>query len=708
MQSLAFEGATPVVRKDRVLVVDDEPQVLLALEEVLQDTFDVSTTDDPARALRMLENEAEIAVVLSDQRMPGMTGDQLFQRVRHCSKATRVLVTGYADLQAVVRAVNDGNIFAYVTKPWDTPDLLIKMKEAAERFRFAREVDAERHLLAELMTSAPDGIFFKDREQRFVRANDGWLRLLGASSASELVGKRLSELMLVNRERSLEIEAAEAETLRDGQPRREILQLEDSTGQRRWLSTSVAAIRSLPGDVSGLVGIAHDLTDELEPHAEQRARLEALTHYDDLTGLANRTLLTTRLEQQLAVAQEAGRCVALVILDPSRFRLVNEAMGRKGGDELLVAIARRLGTTLGPAPFLARHDGTAFAVILDEAESKEEVGQRVELELLKGLSEPFFIADNEIKVSVKAGIAISPADGATAESLLSNAEAALANAKRSARAYAFYAPAMNDGVGERLALEQRLRRAVAKQEFVLFYQPRVHLRTGHVVGAEALLRWRDPEMGLVPPGVFLPVLEDTDLILDVGRWVLERAAKQWTEWKRTAARAPRIAVNVSARELAHPGFVAGVDAVLRAYPAAREGLDLELSESLLMEDLPGNIAKLQAVKARGLGVTIDDFGTGYSSLGYLSRLPLDALKIDRSFIDRITEDPQQMAIVTTSISLARSLHLKVIAEGVETGMQVHLLRLLRCDEIQGYLVSHPIPDDEVEGFFSRPFLLPSA
>lgn len=710
MESLAFGAATPVGRKDRVLVVDDEPQVLLALEEVLEDTFDVCTTDDPARALSMLENEDEIAVVISDQRMPGMNGDELFRRARERSDATRVLVTGYADLKAVTRAVNEGNIFAYITKPWDTPDLLEKLRQAADRFRFARELESERCLLEELMTCAPDGIFLKDAEQRFRRANEGWLRLLGVSSQTDVLGKRLSDLAHLDRERSLEIEANEARTLRDRKPRRDVLYVPDAEGRQRCLRTSVAATRSSSGKVSGLVGIAHDVTEEREPLDALRAseeRVRFLTHYDELTGLPNRTLLATKLEQQLSAAREAGRRSALVIIDPGRFRLANESLGRKGGDELVASIATRLAATLAAEDLLARHEGAAFALVFDGVEGEGDVAQRLG-RVTKALSQPFTVEDNEIMLSFKAGIALSPDDGSNADALLSNAEAALKRAKRTAHSHVFYLPAMNDRVSERLALEKRLRRALSNDEFVLFYQPKVQLRTGLVVGVEALLRWRDPELGLIPPDVFIPVLEDTGMILDVGRWVLERAAKQFSEWTLTAARAPRIAVNVSPLQLARASFVDALDAVLKAFPAARDGLDLELTESLLMEDLPGSIAKLKAVKARGVRVVIDDFGIGYSSLGYLSRLPLDALKIDRSFIDRMPDDPQQMSIATTIISLARSLHLTVIAEGVETAMQAHLLHLLRCDEIQGYLVSQPVPAEDVAGLFARPFVFPPA
>jgi EAL domain-containing protein (putative c-di-GMP-specific phosphodiesterase class I) len=265
---------------------------------------------------------------------------------------------------------------------------------------------------------------------------------------------------------------------------------------------------------------------------------------------------------------------------------------------------------------------------------------------------------------------------------------------------------MNSRVADKLRLETKLRRALANDEFLLYYQPKIDLRTGEMVGMEALIRWRDPEVGLVPPGMFIPVLEETDLILQVGRWVIERAAQQIAEWLEASAVVPRVAVNVSAVQLAQRDFVASIDGMLTRFPEAGANVDLELTESVLMDDLAGSIEKLRAVKERGLQVAIDDFGTGYSSLGYLSRLPLDALKVDRSFIDDMADDPQQMSMVTAVISLAHSMDLKVIAEGVETATQAQLLRLLRCDQIQGYLMARPQPAEDITQLLGRRFEIP--
>lgn len=823
--NLAFSPSShPVTQRERILLVDDEPQVLVALEDALGDTFDVNATDEPERALQLLENDADIAVVVSDQRMPRMTGDELFRRIRDRSAATRVLATGYADLQAVVRAVNDGNIFAYITKPWDSFDLLSKLQHAAERFRLARELQEERQLLDELMTSVPDGIFFKDKDLRFRRVNDGLLRLMGGLNARDVIGKRIGELGSVSSATSRQIEASEGETLADGRARRDLLHQHEINGGTAWVSTSHAAVKSVPGEIVGLVGIARDVTERVatlealrtseerlrlafnasntqlfdwnllvasvppteaadaagdlegfiqrvhaedaavlrsavhmhlntrhafptlelrvesgdgdprwlelnaqatwnadgtatrlvgsllditarKEHAEQSARLDFLTHYDELTGLPNRTLLTTLIERQLAAKSSR---LALVVIDVGRLRLVNETLGRHGGDVLIAAISERIAKTLRPNHTLARFDGAAFAVVVSAPEQEADVAQWLERAVMPCLGEVFAVGDTELRMSFKAGIALFPNDGLTADVLLSHAEAALKNAKRGANAYLFYAATMNSKVADRLSLEGRLRRAISNQEFVLHYQPKVEIRTGKILALEALLRWKDPQRGLIPPGEFIPVLEETAMILDVGRWVLEEAARQFIEWSASTPLAPRIAVNVSALQLARADFVETLDEILRAFPGAERGLDLELTESVVMDDVEGNIAKLQAAKARGLEVAIDDFGTGYSSFGYLSRLPLDALKIDRSFIDRMAHDPQQMSIATTIISLAHSLQLKVIAEGVETATQAHLLRHLRCDEIQGYLVSKPVPPGDVVKYFTTPFVIPSA
>jgi diguanylate cyclase (GGDEF)-like protein/PAS domain S-box-containing protein len=818
-------------RPPRVLVVDDEPQILIALRDLLEPDFDVVSTDQPEKALRIAEQDPEMAVVLSDQRMPGMTGDELLARLEQHSSASRILCTGYADLQAVVRSVNEGKIFAYVTKPWDGADLRHKMQQAADHFRLNHELAYEKQLLADLMGGMPDAIFFKDAEQRYVRVNRAFLDAICRSN-EQVLGKCLSELVPGDAA-VLQIEAREREVLADGIPRRDVLHHRFEDGRLISSSTTRAAVRSPEGKVVGLVGVSQDISemirtqealrvseerlrlaflasnsglfdwnletgetlysatsaalakigasavhdfadlerrvhpDDLGPlrealnlHLDRReplrgleiralndageyrwfelsaqaawnqagkavrlvgataditqrkeqrsrlARLDYLTLHDELTGLPNRAHFTAELEGQIAAAQDHAEKLALITIDLVRFRHVNETLGRGGGDLLLQEVAKRLTGAVRPKDVVSRFQADSFVIMMPGVEREAEAAQWIQQTLGPMLDAPLTIQSTELSVSAKSGIALYPSDARTADGLIANAEAALKQAKHSPLPYLFYAPSMNSRVAEKLRLETKLRRALANDEFLLHYQPKVELKSGEVVGMEALIRWRDPEVGLVPPGSFIPLLEETELILPVGRWVIERAAQQYVEWQRLGIVVPRIAVNVSALQLAQREFVQSLDATLARYPAAVGGLDLELTESVLMDDLSGNIEKLRAAKDRGLEVAIDDFGTGYSSLGYLSRLPLDALKVDRSFIDNMADDPQQMSIVTAIISLAHSLDLKVIAEGVETATQAQLLRLLRCDQIQGYLLARPQAAEDIVKLLGRKLEIP--
>lgn len=817
-------------RPPRVLVVDDEPQVLVALEDLLEGEFEVRTADRPDQALRIAEEDPDIAVVLSDQRMPGMTGDQLLTQLQHHSKATRILCTGYADLQAVVRSVNEGKIFAYVTKPWDGMDLRNKMHHAADYFRLNHELAHEKQLLSDLMQSIPDAIFFKDAQQRYTRVSPAFLQAFGLT-AEGVLGKRISEIMPGDGI-ALDVEAREREILTDGQARRDVLHYRAPGGRLISSSTTRAAMLGADGKVTGLVGISQDISETiraqeamrlseerlrlafaasnsglfdwnletgetlysvgaiiegvgetavhdfavleervhpedagtlraaLNAHFDQHAplrglelrvrsadgsyrwfeisaqaawnpagkpvrlvgamldvterresdnrlrHLDHLTRYDELTGLPNRALFTTELERELAASQARGERLAVMAVDVVRFRHVNESLGRRAGDAVIQEVARQLQQACRPNDLVARFQSDSFAVMRPGVEQETDAAHWLQQLGTRLAARPILVDGTELTISVKGGIAVHPSDANSADSLVAHAETALKQAKQSPHAYLFYAPSMNSRVSDKLRLETKLRRALANNEFLLYYQPKIALKSGELVGMEALIRWRDPEVGLVPPGNFIPLLEETELILPVGRWVLQRAAEQYTEWQQLGVPVPRIAVNVSALQLAQPNFVETLDAVLARYPAAAAGLDLELTESVLMDDLTGNIEKLSAAKARGLEVAIDDFGTGYSSLGYLSRLPLDALKVDRSFIDNMADDPQQMSIVTAIISLAHSIDLKVIAEGVETPQQAQLLRLLRCDQIQGYLMARPQPAEEVAKFFGKELEVP--
>ena len=448
-------------------------------------------------------------------------------------------------------------------------------------------------------------------------------------------------------------------------------------------------------ELAGDIGFAMD-------HLDKQERLNYLAYYDALTGLANRTLFLERVAQYARSAASAGHQLGLFLVDLERFKNINDSLGRQVGDELLRQVAQWLTrNTAGDANLLARVGADHFAVVMPVIQAHGNVVSLLEQWIDAFLKHPFRLNDGVFRISVKLGVALFPDDGADADTLFKHAEAALKKAKASGARYLFFTPAMTEAGPANLTLENQLRQALDNEEFVLYYQPKVNLASGKMTSAEALIRWNDPRTGLVPPARFIPILEETGLIHDVGRWALRRAIQDCQRWRAAGLPVVRIAVNVSPLQLRDRGFIGELRQALSLDEHAASGLELEITESLIMENVQHSIASLQAIRDMGLSIAIDDFGTGFSSLSYLSKFPVDTLKIDRSFVIEMTESAQGLALVSTIISLAHALQLKVVAEGVETEEQARLLRVLNCDEMQGYLYSRPVPGDVFEAQFLK-------
>ncbi|PKO84178.1 MAG: hypothetical protein CVU17_03135 [Betaproteobacteria bacterium HGW-Betaproteobacteria-11] len=444
-----------------------------------------------------------------------------------------------------------------------------------------------------------------------------------------------------------------------------------------------------------LAEVAGDISFALD-HLEKEKRLDYLAYYDVLTGLPNRALLYDRLDQRMNGARHDQKVFAVISLNLERFKIVNETLGQHAGDELLRQVARRLRDTLDETDVLASRGGNSFVLVTRRADDAAVIAHILDRTLLGVHGQPFEIEGKELRIEVKAGAAMFPADGGDADTLLRNADAALEKANRSDERYLFYATEFNARVVEKLTLENKLRRALENGDLLLHYQPKIELKQRRISGMEALMRWSDPDTGPISPVMFIPILEETGLILEAGRWALERAVADSRQWQSKGLRVPRISVNVSAIQLRHKDFV---DVVKRAFDGGggmAGGLKLEITESLIMHDIESNIRKLQAVRDMGVEVSVDDFGTGYSSLSYIAKLPINELKIDRAFIINMASNPDDLSIVSTIISLGHSLSLTVVAEGVETEEQANLLRLLKCDEMQGYLFSQAIPAEQIE------------
>ncbi len=454
-----------------------------------------------------------------------------------------------------------------------------------------------------------------------------------------------------------------------------------------------------------LTGLAADIAFAID-HLEKVARISYLAYYDELTGLANRTLFLERVARHMQSAAENGEKLAFFLMDLERFRYINESLGRSAGDELLKQVATWMSNSTTDRNLLARLDADHFAFVVLDAGSQEELLQQIERKTTAFLRHSFILDGTIFRIAVKLGIAIFPDDADNVETLFRNAEAALKKAKSSNSPYLLYTQNMNETVTAKLALENRLRDAFDKGQFVLHYQPKISLASGEVTGVEALIRWNDPDSGQVLPGHFIPILEETGLIHKVGGWALRTAITDYLRWCAAGLPAVRIAVNVSALQLRNSGFIDEVKQALSVDAHAADGLELEITESLIMEDVRSSIDILKAIRALNVTIAIDDFGTGFSSLSYLSKLPVDTLKIDRSFVVDMTTGPEGLALVSTIINLAHSLKLNVVAEGVETDEQSRLLRLLGCDEMQGFLFSRPVPADVFERTFLAPQILP--
>jgi diguanylate cyclase (GGDEF)-like protein len=426
-------------------------------------------------------------------------------------------------------------------------------------------------------------------------------------------------------------------------------------------------------------------------HLERQERLDRLSNYDTLTGLANRRLFLERVAQYMLSAADAGHKMAVFVIDLERFKKLNDSLGRPAGDALLKQVAEWLAQNAENVNLVARLDADHFAVVLPKVMYESNVARALEKTIAAFMKHEFSLNDAVYRMAAKIGVAVFPDDGINADTLFNNAEAALKKAKASRDRYLFYAQKMTETVALSLGIENRLRRALEREEFVLHYQPKISIASGKLTGAEALIRWNDPVSGLTLPGRFIPILEETGLIHDVGRWALGKAIEDYQRWRNDGLPAVRIAVNVSPLQLRNPNFVAEIRQAISVAADAAAGLQLEITESVIMQDVNHSIDSLLAIRELGVTIAIDDFGTGFSSLNYLAKLPVDTLKIDRSFVVEMVSATGGMTLVSVIINLAHALELNTVAEGVETDEQLRQLRSLGCDEMQGYLFGKPVP-----------------
>jgi diguanylate cyclase (GGDEF)-like protein/PAS domain S-box-containing protein len=562
----------------------------------------------------------------------------------------------------------------------------------------------ERDLLDTFLEHIPDRVYFKDRDSRFIRISQAMAAGFGLTDAVQAVNKTDSDMF--SSEHAQQALADEREILRTGRP---ILGIEEKEtwpdGREGWVRTTKVPLRNRKGEIIGTMGISSDITD----HKLAETRIRHMAFHDALTGLPNRLLLEDRLAQAIALAGRNQKRVAVLMLDLDRFKLVNDSLGHHVGDRLLQSVAERLTASLRKSDIVARLGGDEFVIALPwvgDNDNVEQIAQKV----LSALIEPLQIDGHELQTSCSIGICQYPVDGEDPQALLKAADAAMYQAKTKKRGtYCFFAPEFKERVEHRQQLENDLRKACDRGEFVLHYQPLVSTDSGRITGMEALLRWNHPVQGLIPPNQFIPLLEEMGMMVEVGRWVLRTACGQNVAWQKDGLPPIRVAVNVSAQQFHRGDIVSIVKDVLCETGLDPQWLELELTESMTLDETETTINVMHKLKALGVSLSLDDFGTGWSSLSYLTRFPLDRLKIDRSFMRNVASQAGAEAVVKSILTLARSLGMSCVGEGVETHQQLDYLQKQTCAEVQGFLYSPALPiADCYELLRSEESLEPSA
>ena len=681
----------------RVLCVDDcEADVALVVEALRDGGYlplyeYVCTRADLIAALE----RSRWDIVISDYAMPQFNGLQALEVVTpRCPDVPFILVSGAIGEETAVLAMKSG-AHDYVLKG-DLARLVPAVRRglAEADMRRARRL-AETNLrtsealLNSIVNTAADVIIVIDEAGTIEFVNAAVKRLFGWKPL-ELIGKNFDALILTSRRAQ-----RDQAPLRGGEPHKlRIMGLgRELRVQRKDGSAFPAELTLSEMRVDGRLkytGILRDVGER--KRAEERIR--QLANYDDLTGLPNRVLFAQLLEQALSEAKYSGKQAAALFIDLDRFKLINDTLSHDAGDKVLQMVAKRLTEAVPRRDTIARFGGDEFVVLMRDCNVPTDAADTAQ-KLLNAIAVPLLLDGQEFHLTASIGISTFPSDGESAQTILKNADVAMYRAKEHGKNnYQFYSSQMNLHSFERLVLERFLRRALEQEEFQLYYQPKIDLVTGCVTGMEALLRWIHPGMGMISPTKFIPLAEETGLIVPIGAWVLHTACAQIRAWQLAGLPPLRVAVNLSARQFAHDDLHATIERALAETGLAPELLELEITESLTMDNPEHAAALLKKLKALGIRLAIDDFGTGYSSLGYLKRFPIDNVKIDRSFIKDIPDDEDDVAITQAVIAMSHSLRLKVIAEGVETAEQLEFLRTHGCDEAQGYLFGAPMPAED--------------
>nr|CAX83917.1 Response regulator receiver modulated diguanylate cyclase/phosphodiesterase with PAS/PAC sensor(S) [uncultured bacterium] len=672
-----------LARKPIFYVVDDDPVTRLMLCRFLEKNGYLTMGFANGAVANEAFDQHLPDVVLMDAKMPVMDGFDACRLMKARPDARHIpviMITGLNDDESVDRAFEAGAV-DFITKP-------IHWAILRNRVHYLlTNIEAQRNLslASRVYDNTGEGIVVTDPYGMILSVNPAFTRITGFE-AFEAVGRNMNMLKSGRHGGDFYLKLWQALS-HEGRWQGEFYnRRKDGSIFPQW--SNISAIHSPTGRIENYISVFSDLT----AIKESEENLLFVTGHDALTGLPNRHLFHERLGFALEEAAHAGEMVWVLLLDLDRFKVVNETMGHDVGDTLILEVSRRLASLSHVKGSLGRLGGDEFGVIIASAGESQIAAQTAQA-MLDVLKTPFMLRDMEYFVGASIGIGVYPLDGADAKTLMQNIDAALYHAKERGRNnFQFYRNEMNTRAMNLIRMETSLRVALEKDEFELYFQPQMHLSSGRLAGVEALIRWNRPGLGMVSPGEFIPVAEETGLIIPMGLWALTDACQRAFSWI-SAGHAPfRVAVNLSGIQFEQPDFVNLVTQTLKASGLDHQWLELELTESIAMGDVEETLIKLKSLSSVGVALAIDDFGTGFSSLKYLKRFPIDTLKIDQSFVRNCAEDVEDAAIIRAFIGLAHSLGLSVIAEGVETEEQLEFLKSHGCDEIQGYIYSRPLSE----------------
>ena len=678
------------MNKARILVIDDDPVLRRSLTDILKvKGYEVLAARDGAEGLALLGASA-VHLVFIDLGLPDVPGLDVLKRVRADYPATAaIILTGNATLESALMATDMG-AFSYLAKPYEIDQLLLQARRAIEKQQAQAALRQSEERFRKIFELGPLGMGIVGLDYRFIQVNRMLCEMVGYPE-EELVALKVTD---ITHPEDVDHDVRNAQRLLRGElshSQREKRYLRKDGGDL-WVHLTVSLFRDDGGAPLYFLWMVEDVTER----KRYEARLEYQANHDGLTGLPNRTLLADRIEQALRSARRYRRQVAVLFVDLDQFKFINDSLGHDLGDRLLKIVAERLRGCVRSNDTVARQGGDDFVVVLSDLAGDEDaatVAQQIQL----AVNRPLDIDEHELEVSCSIGISIYPKDGEDVRALLKNADVAMYRAKEQGRNnFKFYTGELNDKAVARMTMEKHLRRALEREEFLLHYQPQVDLRTGRITGMEALLRWQSPELGLVSPAGFIPLAEETGLIVPIGEWVMKTACAQNRAWQAAGLSPLTMAVNLSPRQFRQEGLAETVARILRETGLEPRYLELEIVESLIMHDVQSATLILKKLKELGVQLTMDDFGTGYSSLSYLKQFPFDKMKIDQSFVREITSDPDSATIVRTIIAMAHSLNLRAVAEGVETEGQLSYLRSHGCEEMQGFYFSRPVPSGAFE------------